>query len=134
MGPLHQPAQKAFVAELVEEAKAAGADGPASSASCPAASSPSGNFLRPALVVDPDPSLRVVTQEQFGPVIPVIPFDDEDGGGAAGQRHLGRPVRLGLDRGPRHGQPDRRPAASAATSGSTTTAPPGWTCAPPSAA
>ena len=36
-----------------------------------------GNFLRPAIVVDPDPSLRVVTQEQFGPVIPVIPFDDD---------------------------------------------------------
>ena len=27
MGPLHSPAQKAFVAELIEEAKASGADG-----------------------------------------------------------------------------------------------------------
>ena len=50
----------------------------ASSASCPAATSTGGNFLRPAIVVDPDPSLRVVTQEQFGPVIPIIPFDTED--------------------------------------------------------
>ena len=42
MGPLHQPAQKAFVAEIVEEAKDSGADGAASSASCRAASSPRG--------------------------------------------------------------------------------------------
>ena len=37
-----------------------------------------GNFVRPAIVVDPDPNLRVVTFEQFGPVIPVMPFDTED--------------------------------------------------------
>ena len=81
-----------------------------SSASCRAASSKGGNFLRPAIVVDPDPSLRVVTQEQFGPVIPVIPFDDRRGGGRGGQRHLGRPVRLGLD-----GRCRRPPTASAAS-------------------
>jgi acyl-CoA reductase-like NAD-dependent aldehyde dehydrogenase len=42
-----------------------------------------GNFVRPAIVLDPDPSLRVVTEEQFGPVIPIIPFDDEAEGVAA---------------------------------------------------
>ncbi len=36
-----------------------------------------GNFVRPAIVVNPDPKLRIVTEEQFGPVIPVIPFDTE---------------------------------------------------------
>jgi acyl-CoA reductase-like NAD-dependent aldehyde dehydrogenase len=36
-----------------------------------------GNFLRPAIVVDADPSLRVVVQEQFGPRIPVIACDDD---------------------------------------------------------
>ena len=69
-----------------------------------------GNFLRPAIVVDPDPSLRVVTQEQFGPVIPILPFDTEDEAVAAGQRHLGRSLRLGLDGRCRRGQPRRRPA------------------------
>jgi acyl-CoA reductase-like NAD-dependent aldehyde dehydrogenase len=29
-------------------------------------------------VVNPDPKLRVVTEEQFGPVIPVLPFDTEE--------------------------------------------------------
>ena len=37
-----------------------------------------GNFVRPALVIDPKPTLRVVTEEQFGPVIPIIPFDTEE--------------------------------------------------------
>jgi len=37
-----------------------------------------GNFVRPAIVVNPDPKLRVVTEEQFGPVIPVIPFATEE--------------------------------------------------------
>ena len=83
----------------------------ASSASCPAASSTGGNFLRPAIVVDPDPSLRVVTQEQFGPVIPILPVRHRGRGGRRGQRHLGGPVRLGLDRRCRRRQPRRRQAA-----------------------
>ena len=37
-----------------------------------------GNFMRPALVLDPDHDLRIVTEEQFGPVLPVIPYDDEE--------------------------------------------------------
>jgi acyl-CoA reductase-like NAD-dependent aldehyde dehydrogenase len=78
MGPLHQPAQKAFVEEIVQEAKDAGADVREYGELPSDAELQGGNFLRPALVVDPDPQLRVVTQEQFGPVIPVIPFDSED--------------------------------------------------------
>ncbi|OZB78609.1 MAG: aldehyde dehydrogenase [Microbacterium sp. 14-71-5] len=76
MGPLHSPAQRAFVAELIQEAKGAGAD-VREYGRLPGGELEGGNFLRPALVVDPDPALRVVTQEQFGPVIPIIPFDDE---------------------------------------------------------
>jgi acyl-CoA reductase-like NAD-dependent aldehyde dehydrogenase len=77
MGPLHSPAQKAFVEEIIQEAKDAGAD-VREYGTLPGGDLAGGNFLRPALVVDPDLSLRVVTQEQFGPVIPIIPFDDED--------------------------------------------------------
>lgn len=76
MGPLHQPAQKAFVDELIREAKEAGAD-VREFGELPAGDLAGGNFVRPAIVVDPDPSLRVVTEEQFGPVIPVLSFDDE---------------------------------------------------------
>jgi len=77
MGPLHSPAQKAFVAEIIQEAKDAGAD-VREYGTLPTGDLAGGNFLRPAIVIDPDPSLRVVTQEQFGPVIPIIPFDSED--------------------------------------------------------
>ena len=77
MGPLHQPAQKAFVAEIIEEARASGAT-VLEFGELPGGEFAEGNFLRPAIVVDPDPSLRVVTQEQFGPVIPVLPYDDDD--------------------------------------------------------
>lgn len=77
MGPLHQPAQKEFVASLIQEAKDSGAD-VREYGELPGGELEGGNFLCPAIVVDPDPSLRVVTEEQFGPVIPVIPFDDEE--------------------------------------------------------
>jgi acyl-CoA reductase-like NAD-dependent aldehyde dehydrogenase len=77
MGPLHQSAQKAFVAEIVQEARDAGAE-VREYGQLPEGDLAGGNFLRPALVIDPDPSLRVVTQEQFGPVIPIIPFDTEE--------------------------------------------------------
>lgn len=77
MGPLHQPAQKAFVEQLIAEAKEAGAD-VREFGSLPGGDLAGGNFVRPALVVDPDVGLRVVTEEQFGPVIPVIAFDTEE--------------------------------------------------------
>ena len=77
MGPLHSPAQKAFVEEIIQEAKDAGAD-VREFGELPGGELAGGNFLRPAIVVDPDLSLRVVTQEQFGPVIPIIPFDSEE--------------------------------------------------------
>jgi acyl-CoA reductase-like NAD-dependent aldehyde dehydrogenase len=76
MGPLHQGAQKAFVEDIIQEAKDAGAD-VREYGQLPGGDLAGGNFLRPAIVVDPDPTLRVVTQEQFGPVIPILPFDTE---------------------------------------------------------
>jgi acyl-CoA reductase-like NAD-dependent aldehyde dehydrogenase len=76
MGPLHSPVQKAFVDELIEEAKASGAE-VREFGELPGGDMAGGNFVRPAIVVDPDPNLRVVAYEQFGPVIPVLPFDAE---------------------------------------------------------
>ncbi len=77
MGPLHSPAQKKFVDELIGEAKASGAK-VLEFGELPGGDLKGGNFVRPAIVVNPDPKLRVVTEEQFGPVIPVIPFDTEE--------------------------------------------------------
>lgn len=76
MGPLHSPVQKAFVDELIQEAKDSGAE-VHEFGQLPTGDLAGGNFVRPALVIDPDPTLRVVTLEQFGPVIPIIPFTDE---------------------------------------------------------
>lgn len=76
MGPLHSPAQKAFVESLIKEAKDSGAR-VLEFGELPGGDMQGGNFVRPAIVVNPDPKLRVVTEEQFGPVIPVIPCDTE---------------------------------------------------------
>ncbi len=76
MGPLHSPAQKKFVDALIDEAKNSGAT-VLEFGELPTGDLSGGNFVRPAIVVDPDPKLRVVTEEQFGPVIPVLAFDDE---------------------------------------------------------
>jgi acyl-CoA reductase-like NAD-dependent aldehyde dehydrogenase len=76
MGPLHSPAQKAFVDTLIKEAKDAGAK-VLEFGELPGGDMKGGNFVRPAIVVNPAANLRVVTEEQFGPVIPVIPFETE---------------------------------------------------------
>lgn len=77
MGPLHSARQRDFVAEIVDEARAAGAEVREFGTLPSDDDLRDGNFLRPSLVLDPDPSLRVVTEEQFGPTVPIIPFDDE---------------------------------------------------------
>lgn len=77
MGPLHSPNQKKFVDDLIKEAKASGAK-VLEFGQLPGGDLAGGNFVRPAIVVNPDLKLRVVTEEQFGPVIPVIPFDTEE--------------------------------------------------------
>ncbi|MDR2215984.1 MAG: aldehyde dehydrogenase family protein, partial [Nevskiaceae bacterium] len=77
MGPLHSPMQKKFVDTLIQEAKDAGAK-VLEFGELPGGDMKGGNFVRPAIVVNPDLKLRVVTEEQFGPVIPVIAFDTED--------------------------------------------------------
>jgi acyl-CoA reductase-like NAD-dependent aldehyde dehydrogenase len=76
MGPLHSPAQKSFVDSLIKEAKESGAK-VLEFGELPGGDMKGGNFVRPAIVIDPKLSLRVVTEEQFGPVIPVIPFETE---------------------------------------------------------
>jgi acyl-CoA reductase-like NAD-dependent aldehyde dehydrogenase len=77
MGPLHSPAQKVFVDSLIKEAKDSGAK-VLEFGELPGGDMKGGNFVRPAIVINPDLKLRVVTEEQFGPVIPVIPFETEE--------------------------------------------------------
>jgi acyl-CoA reductase-like NAD-dependent aldehyde dehydrogenase len=74
MGPLNTQRQRDYVAELIEEARGAGTEvlsfGEYTSGA-------EGNYLLPALVLDPAPHLKIVAEEQFGPALPVIPYDSE---------------------------------------------------------
>jgi acyl-CoA reductase-like NAD-dependent aldehyde dehydrogenase len=77
MGPLHSSRQKAYVLELLEQARASGAEIREFGEAADGADISRGNFLRPSLVLDPADDTRVVVEEQFGPTLPILPFDDE---------------------------------------------------------
>jgi acyl-CoA reductase-like NAD-dependent aldehyde dehydrogenase len=82
MGPLHSPLQKSLVNEFVEEARASGAE-VLEFGTLPEGDLVAGNFVRPSLVLNPEPELRIVTAEQFGPALPVMVFDETDDAVAA---------------------------------------------------
>jgi acyl-CoA reductase-like NAD-dependent aldehyde dehydrogenase len=77
MGPLHAARQRDFVAELLEEARGRRAEVREFGSAVDEGAVAQGRFLRPALVLDPPTDTRIVTEEQFGPALPIIPFDDE---------------------------------------------------------
>ena len=77
MGPLNMHQQRAYVEDLLADSRTAGsevivageyADGDPAE----------GNYMLPALVLDPSADQRIVGEEQFGPVLPVIPYDSLD--------------------------------------------------------
>ena len=74
MGPVATPTQHGRIIELVEDAKQCGGvvrcggdslDGP-------------GYFFPPTIVTNVGPGVRLVDEEQFGPVLPIMPFDDRE--------------------------------------------------------
>ena len=67
--------QRDYVAGLLEQAKAAGAE--VQTYGEYAGDWTSGNYMLPSLVLDPAPELGIVAEEQFGPSLPIIPYDDE---------------------------------------------------------
>ena len=106
MGPLHSPVQKAFVDEIIQEAKDAGAD-VREFGEMPGGELEGGNWVRPAIVVDPDPGLRVVTAGAVRARHPRDPVRHRAGGPAPRERHVGRPLRIGVDGRPGLGQARR---------------------------
>ncbi|MGW0843734.1 aldehyde dehydrogenase family protein [Streptomyces sp. NPDC002787] len=78
MGPLNSAAQRDKVVAMLAEAADTGAEIRELGTSDPGVAFSGGHFLRPTLVLDPDPGLRIVTEEQFGPALPILPFDDLD--------------------------------------------------------
>lgn len=69
--PLAEPARPAYLLELLEDAVAKGArirnDGGGSLL---------GSFFRPALLSPVNAQMRLFHEEQFGPLVPVVPFED----------------------------------------------------------
>jgi acyl-CoA reductase-like NAD-dependent aldehyde dehydrogenase len=76
MGPLHSRRQLEYVQELLAQARESGAE-VREFGELPG-QYPNGNFLKPSLVLDPRDDARVVVEEQFGPTLPILPFDDEE--------------------------------------------------------
>lgn len=74
MGPLHTAGQRDFVGGLLDDARARKArvfqDGPA-------LPDLPGHFMRPAVVSGIAADAPLVMQEQFGPALPIVPFDTE---------------------------------------------------------
>ena len=66
-----------------------------------------GCWVPPSVVTVDDPATRIWREEVFGPVVAVMPFDDEADAVAQGQRHRVRPVRLDLHQRPRPRAPGR---------------------------
>lgn len=78
MGPLNTARQRDFVRELCSEARAAGHEVRELGTIDEDALAAGGHFMKPALVLDPAPGLRIVTEEQFGPAVPILPFTSVD--------------------------------------------------------
>jgi len=78
MGPLNNEKQLRFVQELVAEAKQSGATVNEVGRIADEELFQKGYFHRPTIVTDVYHTLKVVQKEQFGPVIPIIPFEKEE--------------------------------------------------------
>ena len=82
MGPLNSARQRDYVNGLLDEVRA---DAEVRELAEPVDEDAfaRGQFMRPSIVLDPRPDSRLVTEEQFGPTLPIIPFDDEESAIAA---------------------------------------------------
>lgn len=76
MGPLVTDAHRHRVMEYIEAGRAEGAT-IACGGTIP---NGTGSFLPPTVFVDARPDMRIVREEIFGPVVAVIPFNDEEDG------------------------------------------------------
>lgn len=74
LGPVQNAKQMAYVSELVEDARARGAR----VLSGGRARAGGGYFYEPTVLADVTDGMRVVDEEQFGPVLPVIRYSDID--------------------------------------------------------
>jgi len=73
-GPVQNAAQFNKVSELIDEAKTSGAEVVSASLSADL----DGYFIAPTIIKGANASMRVVSEEQFGPVLPIIVYDEID--------------------------------------------------------
>lgn len=78
MGPLNNEPQLATVREFVAEARQKGATVRELGQIADQETFRRGYFHRPTVVTDAEHSMRVVNSEQFGPVMPILPFETEE--------------------------------------------------------
>ncbi len=78
MGPVNNEKQLRVVKSMIDEARDSGADVRELGQVPDEGLYASGHFQRPTLMIDPDPTLKIVAEEQFGPALPILPFDTED--------------------------------------------------------
>lgn len=78
LGPLNNLKQKRIVEAMLAEADSANAEIRYGGQVPDQALFDQGYFLRPSLVINPEPHLSIVRDEQFGPSLPIIPFDSDD--------------------------------------------------------
>jgi glyceraldehyde-3-phosphate dehydrogenase (NADP+) len=69
--PLAEPGKPEYLTELVEDAKRLGAE-----VANEAGGTVNETFFYPAVLYPVTPQMRVYDEEQFGPVIPIVPYDD----------------------------------------------------------
>ncbi|MFP7296240.1 aldehyde dehydrogenase family protein [Neobacillus niacini] len=78
MGPLNNKAQFEYVNELIERTVKTGAEVITAGIQHNPESWDQGYFMLPSIVTGIDQQCEIVRVEQFGPVIPILPFSDVD--------------------------------------------------------
>lgn len=78
MGPINNERQLKVVQDLIEDSRQAGATVRELGQIADEATYREGYFQRPTVITDCDPNSRIVKEEQFGPVVPILFFEDDE--------------------------------------------------------
>lgn len=80
MGPMHTATQRALVEAQVQDALDGGARVVFGGGRPEGSEYEQGNFINPVILIDVPASSRMLTEEVFGPALPVVPIKDLDQG------------------------------------------------------
>ncbi|MDA0681285.1 MAG: aldehyde dehydrogenase family protein [Proteobacteria bacterium] len=78
MGPINNERQLKVVQDLIDDSRRSGATVRELGQIADDATYKEGYFQRPVVVTDCEPNSRIVQEEQFGPVVPILAFDTDD--------------------------------------------------------